>query len=239
MKLNPNPAAKPVTNAKRAFMIARDMSWLQLIWSAWFISFVILFYALIEIDAQNFLPFAYQPSKVFMLVIGILSVSGFLTFFVKQGVTRKAYFYGSSLAAAAVALVLMGFVGVLGSLQQLLFPVAQTRNFLGENFSWPLTVLVYSLNILVYYVAGYLIGAGFYRFGKIGGMLYIVLALAVILISDVMWEFELKETIQRVVYLGDILDFPVWGSLTGTLLLVGVTLWIIRATTKRVRIKLK
>lgn len=212
------------------------MSWLQLTWSAWFISFVILAYALIEINAQNFITFAFQPSKVFMLVIGIISVSGFLSFFARFGVTRKAYFYGSSLAAATVALVLMGGVGVIGSLQHWLIPAPEKVSFLGENASWLLTMIVYVLNALMYYLAGYVIGVGFYRFGKLGGMLYIVLALGVLFASEAMWDLELKDLLNRVVYIGHL---PVWGSLLGTLLLAALALGIIWATMKRARIKIK
>lgn len=236
MKSNPSSKAQPIHHAGRALRVAADMSWLQLTWSAWFISFVILAYALIEINAQNFITFAFQPSKVFMLVIGIISVSGFLSFYARFGVTRKAYFYGSSLAAAIVALVLMGGVGVLGSLQHWMIPAPEKVSFLGEDASWLLTVIVYVLNALVYYLAGYVIGAGFYRFGKLGGMLYIVLALAVLFASEAMWDLELKDLLNRVVYIGHL---PVWGSLLGTLLLACLALGIIWTTMKRVRIKIK
>lgn len=236
MKSNPSFKAQPIDNTGRALRVAADMSWLQLTWSAWFISFVILAYALIEINAQNFITFAFQPSKVFMLVIGIISVSGFLSFFARFGVTRKAYFYGSSLAAATVALVLMGGVGVIGSLQHWLIPAPEKVSFLGENASWLLTVIVYVLNALMYYLAGYVIGVGFYRFGKLGGMLYIVLALGVLFASEAMWDLELKDLLNRVVYIGHL---PVWGSLLGTLLLAALALGIIWATMKRARIKIK
>ncbi|WP_178022282.1 hypothetical protein [uncultured Paenibacillus sp.] len=236
MKSNPSFKAQPIDNTGRALRVAADMSWLQLTWSAWFISFVILAYALIEINAQNFITFAFQPSKVFMLVIGIISVSGFLSFFARFGVTRKAYFYGSSLAAATVALVLMGGVGVIGSLQHWLIPAPEKVSFLGENASWLLTMIVYVLNALMYYLAGYVIGVGFYRFGKLGGMLYIVLALGVLFASEAMWDLELKDLLNRVVYIGHL---PVWGSLLGTLLLAALALGIIWATMKRARIKIK
>ena len=236
MKSNPSFKTQPINNTSRALRVASDMSWLQLTWAAWFICFVTLAYALIEVNAQNFITFAFQPSKVFMLVIGIISVSGFLSFYARFGVTRKAYFYGSSLASAMVALVLMGGVGVLGSLQHWLIPAPEKVSFLVENASWLLTVIVYILNALVYYLAGYVIGAGFYRFGKLGGMLYIVLALILLFASEAMWDLELKDLLNRVVYIGHL---PVWGSMLGTLLVVGIALGMLWATIKRVRIKIK
>ncbi|ECH9276585.1 hypothetical protein YV30_24395 [Salmonella enterica subsp. enterica] len=130
----------------------------------------------------------------------------------------------------------MGGVGVLGSLQHWLIPAPEKVSFLGEDASWLLTVIVYVLNALVYYLAGYVIGAGFYRFGKLGGMLYIVLALAVLFASEAMWDLELKDLLNRVVYIGHL---PVWGSLLGTLLLACLALGIIWTTMKRVRIKIK
>ncbi|WP_068784044.1 hypothetical protein [Paenibacillus phocaensis] len=235
-KSNSSSKAQPIRHANRGLRVAADMARTQLTWAAWFLCFVTLVYVIIEVNAQNFITLAFQPSKMFMLVIGIVSVSGFLNFYARLGVTRTAYFYGSSLAAATVALVLMGGVGVLGSLQHWLIPAPEKVSILGENDSWLLTVLVYMLNALVYYLAGYVIGIGFYRFGKFGGMLYIVLALGILATSEALWDRELKDLINRVVYIGEL---PLGVSLLGSLLLIGVALGIIGATMKRVRIKIK
>lgn len=62
------------------------------------------------------------------------------------------------------------------------------------------------------------------------------MALILLFASEAMWDLELKDLLNRVVYIGHL---PVWGSLLGTLLLAGLALGILWATIKRVRIKIK
>jgi hypothetical protein len=226
--------------------VATDMSWLQLSWSTWFISFVFIAYIVLgkiignsEVSQESFLTFAYSPSKVYMLVIGIVSVSSFLTFYVKQGITRKDYFFGAAISSVIVSLILMIIAGIGTSIEQLFIPTLEIVSFVGTEASWLLTVVVFSLNILVYYIAGWLIGAGFYRFGGIGGMLYIILAVVAVSTSDILWEFELKNPLKKLLHFNNQWGFPLSVSFIGTFLLLAIVLWIIRFTTKRVRIKMK
>src|SRR5688572_4383027 len=91
--------------------VAFDMSIVQLTWSAFFLIIVAIVYIALRIiggdveinqlslSQQSFLTFAYRPSKVYMFIIGVISVSGFLTFYVKQGITRKNYFFGAAIAS--------------------------------------------------------------------------------------------------------------------------------------------
>ncbi|MFT8321833.1 MAG: hypothetical protein ABF649_13080 [Bacillus sp. (in: firmicutes)] len=225
--------------------IATDMSWLQLTWSAWFLSIVFVLYIALRmiggdttITHKSFLTFSYQPAKIYMLVIGIISVSGFLTFYVKQGVSRKDYFFGGSISAIIVSLMIMIIAGIVALVENFFVPAIETGSFLGPEASWVLIIAVYSLNILVYYVAGWLIGAGFYRFGA-AGILYIIQAIILVVISDIFWQFELKNPLKKLITIHSQWEFSFSLSVIGTFVLLSIALWIIRSTTKRVRIKLK
>jgi hypothetical protein len=233
-------------NNNQAFKVAVDMSFLQLIWSAWFMSFVFIAYLVLQrfidneaVNEQNFLTFTYGPAKIYMLIIGILSVHAFLTFYVKNGVTRKDYFKGAALSSIIISLVLMIAAGFIGAIEKMIDPAIETISFVGPDASLLLNILVFSLNILVCYTAGWLIGAGFYRFGGIGGMLYIVLAIVVISFSDLLWEAELREPMRYLLDLSGQQEFSTVSAFLFSSLLVILTLWIIRTTTKRVRVRLK
>ncbi|MGF2617575.1 hypothetical protein FZC84_16260 [Rossellomorea vietnamensis] len=226
--------------------VAVDMSFLQLIWSAWFMSFVFAAYIILQrvvdnetVNEQSFLTFSYGPSKIFMLVIGIISVYALLTFYVKNGVTRKDYFKGAAVSSVVVSLVLMTTAGIIAAIEQLIDDDIVTASFAGPDASIVLTVLVFSINILASYAAGWLIGSGFYRFGGIGGMLYIFASILILSLLDFLWESELKEPLK---FLLDISNHHGFSSLTSFILTAGllaVTLWVIKLTTKRVQIKLK
>ncbi len=231
--------------------IARDITWILLSWSAWFVPILVIVYVAfkimggeVEINQQNidqvtFFTFAYHPSKIFMLVIGIIHVSGFLPFFAKQGVTRRDYFFGSGISSVLVSLMLMISAGLVTLVENILFPVIETEFIISAEAPWYLTATVFTLNLLVYFMAGWLIGAGFYRFGGIGGMLYIAIAIVMVLFSSMFWEGEEKHPLNCPFGLSNLRDLPPSVSLMGTFLLIAVMLWIVRATTRSVRIKMK
>src|SRR5690625_6438150 len=85
----------------------------QMKWSLWFIVFVLVSYIVVIAisintgsNSSDFFGFSYGSTKVYMLVIGIISASAFLTFYVKHGVTRKDYFIGSILAIIFLSITL-------------------------------------------------------------------------------------------------------------------------------------
>lgn len=231
--------------------IATDLSWILLTWSAWFLSIVFIVYLVLRmiggdveinqqaLSQQSFLTFAYRPAKVYMLVIGIISISSFLPFFVKQGITRKDYFVGSAISSVIVSFILMTMAGIVAIVEKIFIPTRETASFLGPDASWFLIIAIFSLNILVYFMAGWLIGSGFYRFGGLGGMLYIVMAVVVVSISDILWEFELKNPIKNLLDFSSQWEIPFFISFLSTLLLIGIALITVRTTTKRIQIKMK
>ncbi|SDZ61634.1 hypothetical protein SAMN05421736_12154 [Evansella caseinilytica] len=235
--------------------VTTDMSLLQLSWSAWFLSFVLIAYAFfastffqrlgvggdMEISREGFVLFAYNPAKIYMLVIGIISVSSFLKFYVQQGVTRKDYFFGATAAAVIVSVILMSVAGIATVVEGWIHSAAGSSTFLGEESSLIVIVIVCAVQILVYYIAGWLIGAGFYRYGVLVGMLYIALATAAVFVADILLEVEQKNPLEMLFRFTNISfqELPFYVSFVGAFLLLAVMLWIVRATTKRVPIKME
>lgn len=223
--------------------VGTDLVFIKLIWSAWFLSLLFVLYVGMRIFGfdidEGYMTFSYRPSKVFMFVVGVMSVSTFLTFYVKQGVTRKAYFIGAAVSSCIISFVHMIVAGIVTFGEQLFVPSAETATFLGEDASLLLTVMIFTLNVIIYYMAGWLIGAGFYKFGGVMGFIYILLAAVFIIISDILWQLELEELLQPLVDISFIMNTPLYASIIGTLLLIGIMMGMVRALTKKVRIKIK
>lgn len=178
-------------------------------------------YWLEEIEPANsgFFSFIAHPAKIFMLVCGIISVSGFMTHYVRLGVTRKAYFIGAAIASAVLALALAVGSGLVY--------VAERSLFGGDirlEGHWLAAVVAFAFHALHYYVFGWLIGAGFYRYGA-GGLLFIVLAIAFAFAAEALWG---------VVFTAGFLV-----SVAGSLLLLAILLGAIRMITRNVRVRLK
>lgn len=225
--------------------IALDLSWLKFIWALWVIPIVFIVYNILryfieeeKFIQQGFLPFVYGPTKIFMLVLGIISVSGFLTFYVKQGIPRKDYFYGQTISAVIVSFSIM-LVGFFIALVEKEFVSGiHIETYLGQDPSWILLYFIYSVNVVGYFVVGWLIGAGFYRFGVLIGMAYIALAILILSIMDRFWVFELKELFGKLLFFNGV-EFPVVLSFIGTILLILMVLWMNRVTLKKVAVKMK
>ena len=233
--------------------LAFDMCYLQMGWTLWYIPIVLIGYLVIlpilgnftdisETDL-NFMSFLLQPSRIYMAIIGIITYSALFPFFVKQGVTRKQYFVGSALAAAGVALGINIVSALITGILQIvsrLTPYAPGQGHMAflENFSsWHVPLLTFSLIILTYYIAGWIIGIGFYR-SSWAGAGSIIVALVYVYLLDLLWEGQLSLNITsslNITFPNQIFSL----SLVGNLILIGLGLWVIRIATKDVPIKVK
>ncbi|PAV28263.1 hypothetical protein CIL05_18015 [Virgibacillus profundi] len=215
----------------------------------------------------DYLLFSHSSAKIYMLVIGIISAYAFLTFYVNHGVTRKDYFRGSALAAVGVAIAISLIATLLSGLEYMIIemtnlPVTLDRSLadgsiessdnsisivlpkeiisssiLVHSSSWFVSMLMYSLNILSLYVIGWLIGAGYYRFGWVIGFGFIAIALVSIVIGDLLWGTELGEPLSNWLPF-DSISLSLWGSVAGSIVLIGIILSFIRIITRRVTIKM-
>lgn len=218
---------------------ALDMAVVQGTWAFWFAAIVFIVYF-----ASNFLGFTLgtggqigelvtrmltgYPAKIFMLICGIISVSGFLTYYVRQGVTRKDYFIGAVIAAIVLSLALAAGSGLVFLAERILF-----ASDIGLDRTWGAAVTAFAFHALHYFVFGWLIGAGFYRYGA-GGLLFIAGAIAFAFAAEALWGTVLTEE-----WLGLSEPAGLMASVAGSLLLLAVLLWLVRRITRNVRVRLK
>ncbi|KHF41695.1 hypothetical protein [Halalkalibacter okhensis] len=231
--------------------VAFDLFAIQMKWSLWYIPIVFVIYLIVEhfvteVEEMglSFMSFFFEPTKIYMLVIGIISCLAFLTYFVKNGVTRKDYFIGSSIASAGVAFSLMlisvivtGILLLLGTFTTY-SPLTNQVAFLDTNSFWVIPLISFSLIVLCYYIGGWIIAVGFYRFGGWGGLGFILIAILFLSLTDLLWEGELTHPLANYLNL-TIPALSIFSSIIGTLLLIGVGLFLIRKVTKRIAIKLE
>ncbi|WP_087974373.1 hypothetical protein [Oceanobacillus rekensis] len=254
--------------------VAVDMFYVQLKWSLWFLSFILtahIIMIIVSINTGNplgdFIFFSHGSSKIYMLVIGIISAYAFLTFYVNQGITRKDYFIGASLAAIGVSFAIAIIATLLTGLEYIILemtnlPIELDRgmvdtviessdnsvsiflpkaivgsSILVHSSNWLLSMFMYTLNILSIYAVGWFIGSGYYRFGWIAGFGFIALAIAFIVIGDLLWGTDIEEPLSNWLPFTSI-DLPLYGSFLGAIVLIGIILGFIRVITRRVTIKM-
>lgn len=108
--------------------------------------------------------------------------------------------------------------------------------FINPGTNLFLSLALFSLNIFVFYIVGWLIGAAFQRLGVIGGILFIFIGIALITVKDSMIRLSMNiplfENFSMLEKIPDSLSFPV------ILLVILITFGLIRLLTKRAVIKI-
>lgn len=216
---------------------------------------------------DNYFNAVLIPANLFMLVIGILSVF-FLSHYVDYGVTRKDYFKANLLSSIGLSVIIPILAIGISTVQQFIlknveafsFRVADINSvvseidsdFIGDivqsfiltphvdpESNWILALAVFSLNIFTYYLIGWLISAGFYRFkaeASIGGFGCILIALIILMLQDTLLRIALDLPI--ISSFATLEFLPLSVSVLGILLLVFISIWIIHSLTKNVVIKM-
>ncbi|GAE30486.1 hypothetical protein [Halalkalibacter hemicellulosilyticus] len=236
------------TNSNEVIVkLSQDIFSIQMKWSLWYMPIVLLIYLgsmlfFPEVRETNIglMNFYYEPSKVFMLVIGIIFPLAMLSHFVKYGITRKDYMISSAIASVGIAFSLMIIAAILSAIIQLfeMFSGAFDVSFIESQSNWFLPIVVLSIILICYNIAGWMIAMGFYRFGAWGGMGFIAIALVFIALIDILWERELS--VLSTTYLPfSIPNLSLGWSIIGTAVLIAVGLIIIHRIMERVRIKLE
>lgn len=200
----------------------------------------------------------YISGNIYMLVIGIITSVSCLPYYVQNGITRKDYFFGATISTLGLAIVIPIVALIIrflskGMVDWINLPIelkglpdiriAEEDSLIAQMIlaviDAPsvaeisgLSLLVFMVNLFFYYVIGWMIGSGFYRFGGIKGMLFVVLALAIFLINAGIWGNPVPGWLP-------IPDLTLsFYAIIGTVLLIFIVLGIIRLVTRNVRIKL-
>lgn len=234
-----------------AAKVTRDLFLTQMKWAVWFVGIVFLVYLIVplfvtDVDAfnLNFLAFIFQSTKIFMLIIGILSCYAFLGYFVGNGITRKDYFIGSCTAAFGIAVGIMVLASILQGALHLVgmftdyTPNTAHGDAIRVESAWVIPFVVYTLSVAVYYVAGWLISIGFYRYGVFGGTVAIIAAVIFGAALDLSWEGERSLQLFGFIRISSP-ELPLPLAMVTTVLLLGFGLWVLRRLTKRVPVKIK
>ncbi|MGG3283102.1 Tat pathway signal protein [Paenibacillus solani] len=189
---------------------------------------------------EDFFTIAYRSTKGFMLVIGIISAYGFLSYYVRNGITRRDFFNGSTLAALYLSLAFPVVMPLIHWIVSMFASQDAGNTRLLQEFdnSWLLTLASYSVQIFIYYLMGWMIGSGFYRFGWIRGLGWIAIALVLIGFMDALWQFELASIWEEWVPVTTDFSVTLPVSLAGSLAVILIALTLIRLITRRVTIKM-
>lgn len=257
----------PAVSRKVAF----DSFTLQMVWTVWFLGIVLLihlvrmFMALNNGDTMdNLFRSTHVATTIYMLVIGIISAVGVFPYFVRNGITRRDYFWGALMGLLGLAVAIGVICAVLTGLEYMvvgalslpidlvdvldqipddnddniiatLVKTAIISPYIAITENWLLALLVFVWNALLYYLIGWLIGAGFYSRGFLAGMGCIALGLVALLIRDSLWG-RLGEPFSRWFEVPS--DPPLVVPVVGTLVLAGLIAGLIRLLTRRAVIKM-
>ncbi|MFA9557684.1 hypothetical protein ACERII_10300 [Evansella sp. AB-rgal1] len=236
-------------DASTAVKVSSDLFFTQMKWAIWFVGIVFVVSLVIprfvtDVDHIHFLAFIFQPTKIFMLVIGILSCFAFLGYYVGNGITRKDYFIGTVVGAGGVVIGIMAIASVLQGVLLLVgmvttyVPNTSHGDVLGTESVWLVPFVGYSLSGLAYFVAGWLISIGFYRYGGIGGAISIISAIIYVGLTDMGWERGSSLQFFGFIQI-PLPDLSLPFAMVTTVVLLVVGLWVIRRLTKRVPIKIE
>ncbi|VDG96576.1 Uncharacterised protein [Lysinibacillus sphaericus] len=194
--------------------ITVDLYSVQMKWVAWYLPIVYVFYFSLvwflnepEIRSMSLITFTFQTATIFMLICGILSSLAFLPMYIKHGVTRKSYFQGAFLSSLALGTTIIGVSGILTwllSLFNMNVFAEVVLSSLGVN-NWFWTIISYTIVVIIYFLAGWLVGLAFLRYGPSGGFISIGIALVIVVVNDLLWAFSTPKPLMGVFNL----DIPV------------------------------
>lgn len=215
-------------------------------------------------DLELYFVSTFVASNIFMLVIGIISSYGFLPHYVSNGVTRKDYFKGAALASVGLAIALPVILSIVSGIELFILKIFNMSTIFTTTFgdrveieddgivseiiqsiiiapyvdpqsNWLLAIFIVTLNLLTFYLLGWLIGSAFYRFGVITGLVFIAISIVIVLLENALLSIGLGLTVPDKF---SSYDFSLPISILGVVVLIVIVLWLIRQLTKRVAIKM-
>lgn len=215
-------------------------------------------------DIELYFVSTFVASNIFMLVVGIISSYGFLPHYVSNGVTRKDYFKGAALASVGLSIALPVISSIVSGIELLILKIFNMSTIFSTTFgervdmeedgivgeiiqsiiiapyvdpqgNWLLAIFIVTLNLLTFYLLGWLIGSAFYRYGVVIGIVFIAISIVLLLLENALLSIGLGLTVSDrfTTY-----DFSLPISILGIVVMIIIVLWLIRQLTKRVAIKM-
>ena len=218
-------------------------------WSLWFFSILFVIH-LVRVfwlnsdtnEIEGFFVFSQYSINIFMLVVGIMTAYAFMGRHIQQGLSRRDSYIGTALAAIGLSLFVTLVPLVINAIQHLLaemvtLPVTlDTASAFEETGGWIAAAIALFLNVLTFYLAGWLISIGYYRFGWIAGFGFIALSFVVFGLNDYLWKPTTADAMEWLPY--DPLEANFWLIALGSSILVLLLFSLMRLLTKRVTIKM-
>ncbi|MEK4384613.1 hypothetical protein MKZ25_02300 [Solibacillus sp. FSL W7-1464] len=234
---------------KKSFVVGSAMFQVIGSWTLWFMGIVLAIYigSLIfsnfsgnsfEMSVPTFMDEGSETSiaallgnsaRIFFLVCGILSMGPFLQYFVSMGITRKAYFKGNVIGIFLLAASFTMLTAILYEIEDFIF-----GNFTNGFEQMTLYFVKLALDIVVFYLVGWFIAAGFHRMNLYRGVSFILISLFVIFIHSGLWGEELPLAIFSMISIENYSTFLI---VLLNVLLIGALVYTIRQLTKNMTVK--
>lgn len=215
-------------------------------------------------DIEVYFVSTFVAANIFMLVIGIISSYGLLPHYVSNGVTRKDYFKGATFAAVGLSIALPVITSIVSVIELFILKIFNMSTIFTTTFgervnmeddgiiaeiiqsiiiapyvdpqsNWLLAIFIVILNLLTFYLLGWLIGSAFYRFGVIVGIVFIGVSIVLALLENALLSIGLGLTVPDRF---SSYDFSLPIAILGVVVIIFIVLWLIRQLTKRVAIKI-
>ncbi|AUD13199.1 MULTISPECIES: hypothetical protein [Planococcus] len=218
-------------------------------WSLWFFSILFVIH-LVRVfwlngdtnQIEGFFVFSQYSVNIFMLVVGIMSAYVFMSRHIQQGVSRKDSYLGTALAALALSAFATLVPLAVNGLQHLLaetisLPVElDTVSAFETTGGWFAAAIALFLNTLTFFLAGWVISIGYYRFGWIAGFGFIALSFVIFGLNDYLWKPNTADAMEWLPY--NPLEANFWLTALGSSVLILLLFSLMRLLTKRVTIKM-
>ena len=132
---------------KNYLKVASDLFFVQGRWTKWFLVIITLVYIKQAVFAllnnnpeEDFYAFSFVSSNIYMFVIGIIAACVMLSYYVRNGVTRRDYFKGALLAVIGLSLAIIAYSLVITGLERLIIKLGNLPliidNKAAELFAW-------------------------------------------------------------------------------------------------------
>lgn len=170
-----------------------------------------------------------DSARIFFLVCGILSMGPFLKYFVSMGITRKAYFKGNVMAIFLLAIAFTLVTAILSGIEYFIFG--------GYNNNFEQMILLFvkmAFDIVLFYLVGWFIAAGFYRNNLFVGVSFILISIILIFFQSGFWGDDLPLAFFSIVSIENF--SPALIVLLSALLIIAL-IYAIRQLTKNATVK--
>ena len=216
-----------------------DLYKMQMVWTLGYLAIItginvlLLLFVPETRDTQSLLFHSLSDaSRIYMAIIGSIICYYMLTYLVGNGITRRQYMASTALSALAVSLSIM----LLGTVLSALLTLTGLQSGPVIAAGVPGSLMTPVLVLLVYYLAGWYVTLGFYRYGTLIGIGFLFMGILYAVVTQLIWQMRSSFPLGPVSLSAPDLSFA--ASLTWNLLLIVLGLVVIRLITRRIPIRM-